>query len=134
MYKNEQKALLLTKDQDLAKKMESYLLQRYNLRTESVADLLEVFNRLGADNSLESSYELLILDENASGIQTASHALKTLKSKYTELNVLYLSNILEITPPYCDSEMEILPEYASENFRMEQIGMQLDKVLELLIP
>ncbi|HLP45544.1 MAG TPA: GAF domain-containing protein [Candidatus Kapabacteria bacterium] len=134
MYKNEQKALLLTKDQDLAKKMESYLLQRYNLRTESVTDLLEVFNRLGGDNSLESSYELLILDENASGIQTASHALKTLKSKYTELNVLYLSNILEITPPYCDSEMEILPEYASENFRMEQIGIQLDKVLELLIP
>jgi hypothetical protein len=134
MYKNEQKALLLTKNQDLAQKMELYLLKRYNLRTDSVSDLLEVSNRLGDDNPVESSYELLILDENAFGIQTASHALKTLKARYTELNVLYLSTILEITPPYCESEMEILPEYDLENFRREQIDTQLDKILELLIP
>ncbi|MCU0285264.1 MAG: hypothetical protein MUF15_02590 [Acidobacteria bacterium] len=130
MYKNEQKALLLTKNQDLAQKMELYLLKRYNLRTDSVSDLLEVSNRLGDDNPVESSYELLILDENAFGIQTASHALKTLKARYTELNVLYLSTILEITPPYCESEMEILPEYDLENFRREQIDTQLDKILE----
>lgn len=134
MYKNEQQALLLTKDQDLAKKLELYLYQRYNLRTDSVTDLIEVFNRLSADDAAENSYELLILDENVTGIQTASHALKTLKAKYTELNVLYLSTLLEITPPYCESEMEILPEYKSEDFRTEQIGTHLDNILELLIP
>lgn len=134
MYRNEQKALLLTTDQDLGAKLEIYLSQRYNLRTDSVTDLLEVSNRLGADNSVDSSYELLILDENAVGIQTASHALKTLKATYVELNVLYLSSILEITPPYQESEMELLPEYASENFKEEQNGMHMEKTLELLIP
>jgi len=134
MYKNEQKALLLTRDQDLAKQMEVYLYKRYNLQTDSVADILEISNRLGSDNSLESSYVLAILDENAAGLQTASHALKTLKANYTDLNVLYLSTLLETTPPFRDSEMEILPEYASENYRAEQIDMHLDKILELLVP
>jgi len=99
MYKNEQKALLLTRDQDLAKQMEVYLYKRYNLQTDSVADILEISNRLGSDNSLESSYVLAILDENAAGLQTASHALKTLKANYTDLNVLYLSTLLETAPP-----------------------------------
>ncbi len=134
MYKNEQKALLMTRDQDLARKMEFYLYQRYNLHTDSVEDILEVSNRLGDDNSLESSYVLVILDENAAGLQTTSHALKTLKASYLELNILYLSTLLEITPPFCDSEMEILPEYASENYRTEQIDMHMDKILELLVP
>ena len=134
MYKNEQKALLLTNDQDLAKKLELYFYQRYNLHTDSLTDLLEVSNRLSADDTAEGSYELLILDENVTGIQTVSHALKTLKAKYTELNVLYLSTLLEITPPFCDIEMELLPEYTSEDFRTEQMGMHMDKILELLIP
>jgi hypothetical protein len=134
MYKNDQKALLLTRDQDLAKKMEVYLYQRYNLHTDTVEDILEVSNRLGDDNSLESSYVLAILDENATGLQTTFHALKTLKARYTDLNVLYLSTLLETTPPFHDSEMEILPEYALENYRDEQIGMHLDNTLELLLP
>ncbi|MCX6578577.1 MAG: GAF domain-containing protein [Candidatus Aminicenantes bacterium] len=134
MYKNDQKALLLTRDQDFAKKMEFYLYQRYNLQTDSVEDILEVSNRLGGDNSLESSYVLVILDENAAGLQTTFHALKTLKARYSELNVLYLSTLLETTPPFRDSEMEILPEYATENYRAEQIEMHLDKILELLVP
>ncbi|MDQ1353057.1 MAG: hypothetical protein QG657_3363 [Acidobacteriota bacterium] len=134
MYKNDQKALLLTRDQDLAKKMENYLYQRYNLKTDSVNDILEVSNRLGADNSLESSYVLVILDENVAGLQTTSQTMKTLKAKYTDLNVLFLSTLLETTPPFCDSEMEILPEYSSENYRDEQIGAHLDNILELLVP
>lgn len=134
MYKNEQKALLLTQDQELAKQMEVYLYKRYNLKTECVEDILEISNRLGADNSLESTYVLVILDENVTGLQTASHALKTLKTNYTDINVIYLSTLLETTAPFRDSEMEILPEYSSENYREEQIGVHLDKILETLAP
>jgi GAF domain-containing protein len=77
---------------------------------------------------------LAILDENAAGLQTTFHALKTLKARYSGLNVLYLSTLLETTHPFRDSEMEILPEYATETYRSEQIGVHLDKILELLVP
>ncbi len=134
MYKNEQKALLLTQDKELAKKMEIYLYQRYNLKTESVEDILEVSNRVGTDNSIDSTYTLAILDEKVAGLQTTSQTLKTLKVNYPDINVLFLSTLLETAPPFRDGEMEIFPEYSQENYREEQIDMHLDKILELLVP
>ncbi|MCP5104772.1 MAG: GAF domain-containing protein [bacterium] len=134
MYKDEQKALLLVKDKTLQEQLETYLLKRYNLRSQSVADVLGLFDLLGADDSPEKDWNLVILDENVAGLQTTSQTLKTLKTKYTDINVLYLSNILEITAPYSSTEMELLPEYANDEYRQEQIDMQLDKVLGLLTP
>jgi len=134
MYKKEQKALLVVKDQSLGEKIASYLNHRYNLRTEIMADILEVFREVGADDSADHAWDLVIFDETVAGLQPASHALKTLKAKYTHLNVLYLSTILEITEPYWHKEAEPLPEYLQEDFRADQINIQLDKLIELLTP
>ena len=136
MYKHDQKALLMTKDRKLGEKMESYLFHRYNLRTELAEDIIEVFNRLGADDSPDSTWNLVIFDETVAGLQPTSHALKTLKSRYSHLNILYLSTVLEVAEPYCRTQMEELPlpEYADENYRIEQINMQLDKVIGVLTP
>ena len=134
MYKKEQKALLVVKDQSFGEEMASYLNHRYNLRTQIMTDILEVFREVGADDSADHAWDLVIFDEAVAGLQPASHALKTLKTKYTHLNVLYLSTILEVTEPYRNKEMAPLPEYLQEDFRTGQINSQLDKLIELLTP
>jgi hypothetical protein len=134
MYKDEQKALFMTKDQQLKEKMETYLYHRYNLRTEFVDELMEVLNWHAADDSPESEWNLVILDESAAGLQTTAQVLKTLKARYNDINVLYLSTILEITGPYAREEMKLLPEYSNEEYRQTQMDMQVDKILELMIP
>jgi hypothetical protein len=134
MYKDEQRAILMTKNHGLREKILEYLYQRYNLDTEAADDILEVSNKLAADNSADSSIELVIFDETVEGLPTTAQALKTLKSKYTHVDVLYLSTILEIAPPYRDIEMEMLSEYSDEEYRAEQIDRQMDKIIELLTP
>ena len=129
MYKDEQRAILMTKNHGLREKILEYLYQRYNLDTEAADDILEVSNKLAADNSADSSIELVIFDETVEGLPTTAQALKTLKSKYTHVDVLYLSTVLEITPPYRDIEMEMLSEYSDEEYRAEQIDRQMDKII-----
>lgn len=134
MYKDEQKAILLTKDPTLKETLEPYLLQRYNLRMESSEDILEVFTKLAEDDTPEMYWNLAIIDETVAGLQTTAQSLKTLKAKYHDINVLYLSNILEITDPYREKEMEIHPHYADEEYRLDQMDEQMDKVLDLMVP
>lgn len=134
MYKDEQKALFMTKDQQLKEKMGHYLYHRYNLRTEFAEELIEVLNWHAADDSPEHDWDLVILDETAAGLQTTAQALKTLKAKYNDINVLYLSTILEITGPYAQKEMKLLPEYSDEEYRQVQMDMQVDKILALMMP
>lgn len=134
MYKDEQKAILLTKDTTLKETLEPYLYQRYNLRMESTEDILEIFTKLAADDTPEMYWNLAIIDETAAGLQTTAQSLKTLKAKYNDINVVYLSNILEITEPYRKKEMKIPPEYADEDYRLDQMDEQMDNVLGLMVP
>jgi hypothetical protein len=134
MYKSEVKAILMTKDKHVSETMKSYLYDRYNLAVETTEDVIGVFNRLAADDSAGSSWDLVILDENVEGLLTTSHTLKTLKSRYSHINVLYLSTILETTPPYNETEMKLLPEYSDEDYRQMEIDRQLDRLIALLTP
>ena len=134
MYQDEQKAILLTKDTTLKETLEPYLYQRYNLRMESTEDVLEIFTKLAADDTPEKYWNLAIIDETAAGLQTTAQSLKTLKAKYNDINVLYLSNILEITEPYRKKEMKMRPEYADEEYRQDQMDEQMDNVLGLMVP
>ncbi|MCP5052798.1 MAG: GAF domain-containing protein [bacterium] len=134
MYKDDQKAILMMKNPEIQEELEMYLYHRYNLDIEIVDDVLEVFNILGNDEGNDESFELVILDETVSGLYTTSHTLRTLKSRYTHLNVLFLSTLLEITPPYRQSEMELLPGYKVDSYRAELIDMKLDKQLALHSP
>jgi GAF domain-containing protein len=134
MYKDEVKAFLMTKDKNLSETMKSYLFDRYNLATETAEEIIDVFNRLAADDTAESSWDLVILDETVAGLQTTSQALKTLKSRYSHINVLYLSTILETAAPYNESEMKLSPDYEDEDYRSMQIDNQLDKLIALLTP
>ncbi len=134
MYNDEQKAILLTKDTALKEALEPYLLQRYNLRMEYTEDILEIFTKLGADDTPELYWNLVIIDETVAGLQTTAQSLKTLKAKFNDINVLYLSSILEITEPYREKEMKIPGEYADEEYRLDQMDEQMDNVLNLMVP
>ena len=134
MYKDEQQAFLITKNQQLKEKLEPYLMQRYNLRTLWMQDMLDIMNVLAADDSPENDWNIAIVDESTVNLQTISQSLKTLKAKYNDINVLFLSNILELTEPYAETEMEILPEYANKDYRQDLMDMQMDKILNLMIP
>lgn len=134
MYKDEQKAFLMIKDPKQRDEVAEYIYQRYNLRSETADDILGVFNLLSADNSPDSTHNLVILDETVAGLQTTSHALKTIKTKYIYLNVLYLSSLLEMMEPYKQAEMEMFPEYEDDEYTEDQIDMHLDRLLSLQMP
>lgn len=134
MYKDEQHAFLVTKDKLLKEKLEPYLLQRYNLRTQWMQDILDIMTVLAADDSPEDYWNIAIIDESTVNLRTISQSLKTLKTKYNDIDILFLSNILEITEPYAETEMEILPEYANPDYRQDLMDMQMDKILGLMMP
>lgn len=99
----------MTSDSGLTKKMEEYLFQRYNLRLESSADVLDVLGRVV---NYDNSYELAILDETLTGLPTTFHVLKTIKDQNVVPNVLYLSSLHEIT----DSELKNKIDMSALNF------------------
>jgi hypothetical protein len=130
VYKDDQKVILLTKNTRLKEELESYFSRRYNLAIEPVTDILEVFEMMSVDDP----NDLVIFDEAAAGLQPLSHALRTLKSRYTQINVLFLSTLLELAEPFRSSEMELLPGYEIKEYRSEQIDLRMEKHLALITP
>ncbi len=134
MYKDDQKALVMLKDSSQTEKLKHYFFQRYNLHIDTADDILEVFNLLGADDCPDSSYELLILDENVAGLSTTAQSIKTLKSKYPAMSILYLSTILELAPANFDLQDISDPLFDDDVHRMERIDLQMDRQIALQTP
>ena len=131
MYDNSKKALLMTKDVNAAKQMEEYLYHRYNLILETSSEVLDVLERIGGD---DDSYEVAILDENAEGLERAFQVLKTIKDMDMSPTVMYLSTLQEIVNPDYRRELEILPHYSGEIYRLEQNSLRVGNMLTLFRP
>jgi len=102
MYFDGQKALLMTRNEDIQSVLGQYLKNHYNLEMQVVKGIIELLEAIGE----ECTYDLIILDENVEGLPVTSHTLKKIKKKYTHTNVLYLSSLLEIADPYYIIEKE----------------------------
>ncbi|MCP5103290.1 MAG: hypothetical protein GY950_07925, partial [bacterium] len=120
----------MIKDQDVKNKIAEYLPLRYNLLTESAEDILEVLNRI----SEHPDYELVILDETIAGLATTSHTLNNIKDREFDTNVLYLSNLRELTPPYWEDQLELLPLCSDENFRLSRTTEHMKNRLAMHSP
>lgn len=131
MYDDGKKALLMTKDLNLAEQMKAYLAHRYNLILETSSDPLDVLQRIGSD---DDSYEVAILDEHATGLTTASQLFKTIKDQDISPTVMYLATLREIVDPAYRQELKILPHYSDEIYRLEQNSMRVGKMLSLFKP
>lgn len=116
VYLDGKKALMMIKDAAAEKKIQDYLLQRYNLITESVDDILSVLHRVSG----EAGYDLVILDEEISGLAPTSHALNNIKDGNFETNVLYLSTLHELFGPHWVKQLDLLPLCGDEEFRLDE--------------
>ncbi len=131
MYSSGKKAILMTNDGHLKRRMHDYFMLRYNLLLESTPDALDVLERIDSD---DDGYELAILDENLVGLATTSHVLKNIKDRGMNPNVLYLSTLQEVVNPSFQNEMKFLPEYSDENYRDVQAQTTLQKMMSICDP
>ncbi len=134
MYKDEQKAILMTTNKKWLSLLPEYFLRRYNLHTSTVSCVLEIIELLNADDCPDSNYELVIIDEESAGVETATQTLKTLKSKHTYLNVLQLSVLKELFPPYNEHEMELDSQYDDDEYRQTEMDNYMDTRIALQTP
>ncbi|MCP4217143.1 MAG: GAF domain-containing protein [bacterium] len=130
MFNNNETALLMM-DHPHRDKIEEYLEKRYNLNTEAVPGLIEVYDRIGDS---ESEYELVILDEKTVDLPTTSHALKTIKDQCTDTDVLYLSNLTELQDAMEGKDTDISEDFSDPDFRDHLADVRLDCRLAMQFP
>jgi len=125
MFSEGKKAILMTDDSIITKKLELYLLQRYNLQLESTTNLIELLDRA---NDLDEPYEVAIVDEKVTGLPTTAKVILSIKDSTHIPNVFYLSTLHEMSNPSSPNHLEIPSDYFNDLFRREQSDLRLNNL------